>query len=135
MDAGKAQQAAAVQNSLLSELARRLNDNTRRIRLLEEQLENINSRVNKMEQSVMEATQEMNRSIQGFSEGADEMRDKIANISVDIQKINKHMQGLVNRREIKELQEYVDLLEPLTSKFATKKDVEDIVRKTLGETE
>ncbi|MBW6462461.1 MAG: hypothetical protein K0B07_05450 [DPANN group archaeon] len=107
---------------LIGELSRRLNDNTRRIRLIEDELENLDSRVNSMEQTIMDATKEMNQSVQHITEDNTELSDKVSNISVDVQKINARLKNLVTRQELREMQEYVELMKSITNRMSKSKN-------------
>jgi len=107
---------------ILGELSRRLNDNTRRIRLIEDELENIDSRVNTIEQSVMDTTKELNKAVQNMTEDSAEMSDTVANQQADIKKINAHMKLLVTRQELREMQEYIGLMKSITNRLAINSD-------------
>ncbi|NOQ37901.1 hypothetical protein GQ472_03350 [archaeon] len=107
---------------IIGELSRRLNDNTRRIRLIEDELENIDSRVNTIEQSVMDTTKELNKAVQNMTEDTAETSDKVANQQADIKKINAHMKLLVTRQELREMQEYIELMKSITNRLSINRD-------------
>ena len=107
---------------IIGELSRRLNDNTRRIRLIEDELENLDSRVNNIEQSVMDTTKELNKTVQNITEDSTELSDTVANQQADIKKINAKLKLLVTRQELREMQEYIDLMKSITSRLSTGRD-------------
>jgi len=120
-------------NNLISELSKRLNDNTRRIRVLEEQLGNQETRLNDFEQRLVDETASINKRAANVETKNDELLGKIANVEVDLKKINKQMEKLVTRKEVKELQEYVELMSPISSKFTTRKEVEEMINQKTNE--
>ncbi len=107
---------------IIGELSRRLNDNTRRIRLIEDELENLDSRVNSIEQTVMDATKEMNKSAQAITEDNTALSDNVSNLSVDIKKINARIKNLVTRQELREMQEYMELMKSITNRISANKN-------------
>ena len=109
----------------------RLNNNSRRIRQLEENLRNIREQLKSLEDEVIEQKQKLNDSKSKFSSETEEIRDKIANIEVDIKNLNRKVRKLVPKREIKEIENYMDLINPVTSSFVTEKEVKKIVREEL----
>ena len=115
------------QNSILNEVTKRLNDNTRRIRVLEEKILNIDSRVNTIEQNVINATKQLNTGKQETDNELKELLDRLANFEVDIQTIKKALKKTVSHIELKELNNYLELINPITTKFVTKKELMDII--------
>ncbi|MCK5234541.1 MAG: hypothetical protein KAJ88_01745 [Candidatus Aenigmarchaeota archaeon] len=111
---------------IIGELSRRLNDNTRRIRLIEDELENLDSRVNNIEQSVMDTTKELNKTVQNITEDSTELSDTVANQQADIKKINAKLKLLVTRQELREMQEYIDLMKSITSRLSTGRDSQSL---------
>ena len=120
-------------NSILNEVTRRLNDNTRRVRVLEEKLLNIDSRVNTIEQSVINATKQINIDRQETDNSVKEVFDRIANIEVDIQTFKKSLKKTVTHGELKEINNYLELISPITTKFVTKKELEDIIENKMAD--
>ncbi|MEA2004520.1 MAG: hypothetical protein U9O53_06235 [archaeon] len=111
---------------IIGELSRRLNDNTRRIRLIEDELENLDSRVNNIEQSVMDTTKELNKTVQNIAEDGTELSDTVANQQADIKKINAKIKLLVTRQELREMQEYIDLMKSITNRLSTGRDSQNM---------
>ncbi|NOR85238.1 hypothetical protein GQ473_03910 [archaeon] len=114
-------------NSILNEVSRRLNDNTRRIRVLEEKILNIDSRVNTIEQNVINATKQINTGKQETDNELKELLDRLANFEIDIQTMKKTMKKTVTHGELKEINNYIELINPITTKFITKKELLDII--------
>lgn len=119
---------------MLAEVAKHLNDNTRRIRLVEEQLENVDMRANTIEKNYANDTQVIRKDLLEIQEELRDLRETVTNITIDIKKINKRLTQLVSRKEVKEIQEYVELILPITSKFVTKKEAEEMIKGSENET-
>lgn len=114
--------------SIVNEIARRLNDNTRRIRVFEERLRNLDRRVNSLENNVSSENKKTHEDLQKFDVNLKEIRDRVANIDIDIQNFKKELKKLIRKREVKELQSYIELINPITSKYVTRKEVEEMIK-------
>ncbi len=117
--------------ALVNELARRLNDNTRRIRTLEEKLISLDSRVNGHDQRIMDTTKQMNSEELEVSNELTEIKDKLANMTLDIQNLKSEIRKAATVNDMREVQDYIELINPITTKFATKGEVVEIVREEM----
>jgi len=117
--------------ALVNELARRLNDNTRRIRTLEEKLISLDSRVNGHDQRIMDTTKQMNSGELEVSNELTEIKDKLANMTLDIQNLKSEIRKAATVNDMREVQDYIELINPITTKFATKSEVAEIVREEM----
>ena len=117
--------------ALVNELARRLNDNTRRIRTLEEKLISLDSRVNGHDQRIMDTTKQINSGELDVSNELVEIKDKLTNLLLDIQNLKSELHKAATLNDMREIQDYIDLINPITTKFATKGEVAEIVREEL----
>lgn len=126
------QKDAQLQSSnFMGDLSKRINDNTQRIRLLEGDLEGVESRLNTLEQNFLEFMQNTDKNVNHITADVSELRDKIVNLSIDVQKLNRATTKLVSKKDVKEMEEYVNLLSPMMSKFVTRKEVEVIIKEEL----
>lgn len=117
--------------ALVNELSRRLNDNTRRIRILEEKLRSIDSHVNDHDQRIIDATKQFNENAVSQASEITEIKDRLANIAIDIQNIKADIRKSASITDLKEVQEYLELINPITSKFITKGEVVQMIREEL----
>ena len=115
--------------NLLNEVSNRLNDNTRRIRVLEECLRNVDRRVNKAEQSEILDKNQAVKEVRDVQDTLRLMQDRVANLEVDIQAAHRDIKKSVAHTELKEIQNYIDLINPILTKFVTKKEVDEMLRK------
>ena len=119
-------------NIMLNQLSRRLNDNTRRIRILEEKFDNVEGRLNIIEKRVMDDFQQTNRIFAETKEDTKTLGDRAANMTVDIKKINTHLSKMISRKEFIELQEYMRLISPVTTKYITRKEAEELIKEHIS---
>jgi uncharacterized protein YoxC len=116
------------QQDLVNRLVNRVNDFNKRIRDLEEKVRNITARVNTLDDSLLDKTNDLQEDIQDLEEEISDVRDRIANMEVDIKELNREKKKYVTQQEIDEIENYIDLMNPIQSSFATKKEVKEIVQ-------
>jgi hypothetical protein len=63
------------------------------------------------------------------------MRDRIANLEVDVKEINREKRKFVTETDIDEIENYMELMNPINSSFVTKKQVKDMMGEETGLTE
>lgn len=115
------------QQDLVNQLVDRVNDFNRRIRDLEEKVRNLNARVNTIDDSLLKKTKSLSKDIQDVNDNMSEIRDRIANLEVDIQEINREKRKFVTSQEIEEIENYMDLMNPINSSFMTEKEVKKLI--------
>ncbi len=119
----------------LNEVVRRVKDFNRRIRDLEEKVRNINARINTIEDTVLEKTKKLNKEISDVNTRTEEVEDRIRNAESEINNLQRRSRKLVTRREFKELEDYLELMNPVESSFMTRQEVEDLIDRKLQKTD
>lgn len=120
------------QQDLLNQIVNRVNDFNRRVRDLEEKIRNLNARVNTLDDSLLNKTNSLNDDMQDLRDEMSELRDRIANMEVDIKEINRERRKYVTSQELNEVENYMDLMNPINSSFATKKEVKSMIKDSEG---
>ena len=95
-------------------------------------MRNLTARVNTLDDSLLDKTNSIQDDIQELEDDLSDVRDRIANIEVDIKELNREKKKYVSRQEIDEIENYMDLMNPIQSSFATKNEVRKIVEKKGG---
>ncbi len=116
------------QQDIVNRLADQVNDFNRRVRDLEEKIRNLTARVNTLDDTVLNKTKSLSQDVQGLEDEIEEVRDRIANIEVDIKEINREKRKFVSSQELEEIENYMDLMNPIHSSFTTKKEVKEIAQ-------
>lgn len=120
------------QQDLLNQIVNRVNDFNRRVRDLEEKIRNLNARVNTLDDSLLNKTNSLNDDMQEFRDDMSELRDRVANIEVDIKEINRERRKYVTSQELDEIENYMDLMNPINNSFVTKKEANKLVQDKQG---
>lgn len=112
---------------LINQIINRVNDFNRRMRDLEEKIRNLTARVNTLDDTIMNKTKTINKDIQELEDEITEVRDRIANLEVDVKEINREKRKFVSKQELEEMENYMDLMNPVNSNFVTEKQVDQKV--------
>jgi len=115
------------EKDLINRIVNRVNDFNRRVRDLEEQVRNINARVNTIDDTLLEKSKDLSNDIQDLDDEISGIRDRLANMEVDIQELNRDKRKYVTKNEIDEIENYMDLMNPIQSSFMTKKEVKNLM--------
>lgn len=113
------------QQNIINQVVDRVNDFNRRVRDLEEKIRNLSARVDALDDTVMNKTEQNSEDIQTLENDIDELSDRMANIEVDIKNINREKRKYVTSQELDEIENYMDLMNPINSSFMTESDLEE----------
>ncbi len=116
----------------ITELMRRVNDDTKRLRLLEQRSVAMDSRVASLEQTLLEQFKKVNQAFDRLSQKIDESNDRIAKIEDDTKKLVRQMDRVASKTELREIQGFIDLINPIKSNFVTKPEIERMLKEKLG---
>jgi len=117
---------------IINEMARRINDMIRRVRVLEERLRNLDLRVNNLDQMFINEIKAMHKTVAENSDSIKLVQDRIANMEVDISNFKRDFKKLVTKTDIREIEAYLDLIKPVTTRFVTRKEVEELVEAKIS---
>lgn len=120
-------------SDVLNEVITRVKDFNRRLRDLEEKVRNLNARVNTVEDTMFNKTKKINTELEDINDTNDELTDRVRNAETEIKQLQRKSRKLVTRREMKELEDYMDLMSPVESSFVTENEVESLIEKKLRE--
>jgi len=113
------------QQNIINQVVDRVNDFNRRVRDLEEKIRNLSARVDALDDTVMNKTESNSDDIQDLENDMEEISDRMANIEVDIKNINREKRKFVTSQELDEIENYMDLMNPIHSSFMTEKEFDE----------
>lgn len=110
--------------AITSELVRRINEDGRRIRLLEQRLEGVDESVSNMEENAISQMDDLKVGIERVVNKIMNIIEKLNGIETEISNIDKKLNKAATKAELKQLETFVNILNPITSKFVTKDELE-----------
>jgi hypothetical protein len=115
-----------------TEVVRRINDDTRRIRVLEQRLDIIDSKIKGIEERAID---EMNILKKGFDllcTDVKEISKELKELRGEFLKINQNLEKTAKKHEVKELENLLDLYNPIKSGFITRNELERILEEKIS---
>lgn len=114
----------AVEASFMTnELVRRLNEDSRRIKTVEQRLDRIEQQLETLEQTALTKMEDIKIGIEKMGAKLTLIADKMNGIETDIARINKELARTATKTELKEIETFIDLVNPITSRFVTKDEM------------
>lgn len=115
------------------ELINRVNENIRRLRMLENRVKALDNRINSMEQNTLVQSR-------NFQKALSERDTKITNLEEGLRKnelttkeILKQLKFVATKTNIEELKNLIEIYNPLKSKFTTIEQVENMINEKLSQ--
>ncbi len=118
-------------STVLEEIVKRVNEHARRIRILEERNRASDMRTASIEEGLLKTRDLIREEFEKLNEKILDLERRIMKIENEIERINKDMKKMAKKTEIKELEAIFNIFSPLKSKFITKEEVEDIIKRYL----
>ena len=115
-----------------AEVVRSTNDNTRRIRVLEQNLESSRNRISSLEERMIDEMGDIKKWMDQLSIDAKEISKALKNIRAEMLRINKELEKTARKSEVKELESLMDLYSPIKSHFVTRDEVARILERELN---
>ena len=118
--------------AISSELVRRLNENSRRLRIMEEKLDKLETSMALLEENTINQMNDMKIGLDRISAKISAVGDKLVSIETDMSKINRELGKTATKNEVKQIETFIDLINPITAKFVTKDELERAFEDKLG---
>ncbi|MCD6381590.1 MAG: hypothetical protein J7L43_01255 [Candidatus Aenigmarchaeota archaeon] len=116
---------------ILQELIRRANRGDRRLRELEQRTQALESRVSSLEDSLFKQTKELKKRIIDLSIDIKSISEQVNKIEENIARLNDQAKNFARRKELKELENMFELLNPIQQEFVTKEEVRKMIREYM----
>jgi hypothetical protein len=114
-------------STILNEVIERVNNDTQRLRILEQSSESILSRMNTLEQAALQSRRESQKNTEGLAIKLTDLEDRVARTEDTMKEVVDHMKKLVTESRLKEVEEEVDIFNPVKSNFVTKEELQKIL--------
>ena len=113
--------------ALSGEMVRRLNEYSSRIKNVELRLERLENRVSGIEETVLNQLNSLKIGLDRLSQKLSSVSDRLTSIENEILRINKELGKTALKSDIKKIEAFIDVVNPITSKFVTKDELERLL--------
>jgi len=107
-----------------NEIVRRINEYSRRIKNLEQRVERIDSTVETLQQTALNQMNDLKINLERIGQKIASISDRLTGIENEILKVNRDLGKTALKSDVKKLEMFIDLVNPITAKFVTKDELE-----------
>ncbi len=115
-----------------TELVRRINDGTRRIRMIEQNIDVLNLKIIGIEERVISDMESLKKNFDQLFLDIQEITKTMNELRGEILKINKNLDKTAKKTEVKELEGLLDLYNPVKSTFVTREELERLLEEKIS---
>jgi methyl-accepting chemotaxis protein len=108
----------------MAEIVNRINEDRRRIRLIEQSIDRVESSINALESSLLSQLSDLKVTIERMKKNLSEATNKVSSMETEMLRLSKVVGKSATKIELKQLESFIDLVNPVTSKFVTKDELE-----------
>jgi uncharacterized protein (DUF342 family) len=116
---------------ILQELIRRANRTDRRLRILEQRTQALETRLSSLEDSNFKQNKEIKKRFIDLEVVLRNINEKLIMIESEVNRISNEIKQLAKKSEVKELEALFSLFSPLENEFVTRKEIREIVKEEL----
>jgi len=118
-------------HTILKEVIRRTNDNSKRLRIIEQRTNVTNNRINSLEQFVTEQLKQVQKSVMGMERLVGKADVRVTRVEGALREIMKQVKRLATTTKIRELEQLIEIYNPLKSNFTTKEEVQRMLEESM----
>ncbi len=119
------------ERKLTAELVKRINEDTRRIRIIEQRVDRLESSIESVQENTLTQLNDLKLSLEKISDKIVSVSEKLINIEGEILRLSKELSRTATKRELKQMETFIDLINPITAKFTTKDEVEKMIENKI----
>jgi hypothetical protein len=114
--------------TVLREVVERVNDDTQRLRLIEQSNESLLSRMNTLEQVSLQSRRGGQKESEDLGVKIDLLADRLDKAENTMREIIGQMKKLVTESRVKELEGLIQLYNPVKSSFVTREELDSMLK-------
>jgi seryl-tRNA synthetase len=115
--------------TVINELVERANTDTRRLRVLEEKVEELETRTNSLKDVLLQDKKQTGAHLDEIAATLKRQDASISGVEKALDNMVKQFKNVVTVSKIKELETLVSMYHPLKSNFVTKEELESMLSK------
>jgi|YelNatPaOPRAMG01_1025707.scaffolds.fasta_scaffold06588_13 chromosome segregation ATPase len=109
---------------IINEIVRRLNEDGRRIRDIELRIERIETNLSNIEENLLNQLNDLKIDVTKVGKKIEGFVEKLNSYESEILRLNKELSKTASKADLKKIETYVEILNPVTSKFVTREEME-----------
>lgn len=119
--------------SVMNKLIERVNSDMRRLRILEQESSLVKTRQSSTEEDVLSLKNQLATSLHEAGEKVAALEERLASVEATLKEVISQLKKTTTISKIKELEQMIDLYNPLKSQFITREEAERLIEERLRE--
>ncbi|MFH1623331.1 MAG: hypothetical protein ABIA12_02325 [Candidatus Aenigmatarchaeota archaeon] len=111
-------------NAILSEIVKRINEDRRRMRLLEQSLERLENSLSALEGSALSQMSDFKLMLERIVSKIEAASARLNAIEGNVSKLGRGVDKAATKLELRQMESFIDLVNPVTSKFVTRDELD-----------
>jgi chromosome segregation ATPase len=107
----------------IDEIIKRLNQSSHRIQMLEQKLDRVENGMRGLDETVLVQLNELKIDLDRIAVKITDVSDRIMGLENEVARINTRLDKTATKSEVKQLETFIDLINPVTSQFVTKDEL------------
>jgi predicted nucleic acid-binding Zn-ribbon protein len=121
------EEAGRSSGDVLNELVKRMNEYGRRIDSLEQRAERTEIRIGNVEQTAITHLNNLEITLESIAQNIVSLSERLGKIENEIARLNKELGKTALKSDIKKVEAFIDVVNPITSKFITREEAESML--------
>jgi len=119
------------ERTLTAELVKRINEDTRRIRIIEQRIDRLENSIESIQENTLTQLTDLKLALEKINNKIVSVSEKLVNIEGEILRLGRELSKTATKRELKQMETFIDLISPITAKFTTKDEVENMIENRI----
>ena len=112
---------------MTTEFVHRLNESSRRMKTIEQRIDRLEQQIQILEGTALSQMDDIRVNLERIIAKIGGIADRLTGIESELLRINKELGKSATRAEVKQLETYIDIMNPIKSKFITKNELDRIL--------
>ena len=117
--------ASETHGLIMQELVRRSNEDSRRLRTIEQRVDSMEARLVALEDTLLDRTKKMNSKFAELDTTIKIASDELLMVKTTLERISRQMSSFARKQDLKEIEHMFDLLSPIRQEFVTKEQLDE----------
>jgi len=112
---------------MTAEVVHRLNESSRRMKTIEQRIDRIEQQIQTLEETALTQMDDIRVNLERIVAKITGIAERLTGIENELLRINKEMSKTATKAEVKQIETYIDVMNPIKSSFVTKNELERIL--------
>ncbi len=117
---------------LTGEVIKRVNDSERRVRIIEQRIDRLENSIGALQDNSLTQINDLKLTLEKITNKLSSINEKLMGIETEILRVSKEISKSATKRELKQIETFMELTNPVTAKFVTRDEMETAFENRLA---